>query len=89
MLGVMCGFSWWVGLATSVTWLFMAKIVKISSLSALVVTVLAPAYVWLWFNSIATLGVTLIMTAILFWRHRSNIQNLLSGKEDKIGTDKA
>jgi len=89
MLGVMFGFSWWVGLATAGTWLFMAKIVKISSLSALVATVLAPAYVWLWFNSIATLGVTLIMTAILFWRHRSNIQNLLSGKEDKIGTDNA
>ena len=35
MLGVMFGFSWWVGLATAGTWLFMAKIVKISSLSAL------------------------------------------------------
>ncbi|MCW8900950.1 MAG: glycerol-3-phosphate 1-O-acyltransferase PlsY [Gammaproteobacteria bacterium] len=94
MLGVMFGFSWWVGLATAGTWLFMAKIVKISSLSALVATLLAPVYVWLWFdyigaNSIATLGVTIIMTIILFWRHRSNIQNLLSGKEEKIGTDKA
>jgi glycerol-3-phosphate acyltransferase PlsY len=88
MLGVMLGFSWWVGLATAGTWLFMAKIVKISSLSALVATLLAPVYVWLWYFSPATLGVTIIMTVILFWRHRSNIQNLLSGKEDKIGTDK-
>ena len=88
MLGVMLGFSWWVGLATAGTWLFMAKIVKISSLSALVATLLAPLYVWIWYDSIATLGVTIIMTVILFWRHRSNIQNLLSGKEDKIGKDK-
>lgn len=85
MLGVMFGFSWWVGLATAGTWLFMAKIVKISSLSALVATLLAPVYVWLWYFSPATLGVTIIMTVILFWRHRSNIQNLLSGKEEKIG----
>ncbi|MDH5369489.1 MAG: glycerol-3-phosphate 1-O-acyltransferase PlsY, partial [Gammaproteobacteria bacterium] len=38
MLGVLFGFSWWIGLATAGTWLFMAKIVKISSLSALVAT---------------------------------------------------
>lgn len=88
MLGVMFGFSWWVGFATAGTWLFMAKIVKISSLSALIATLLAPVYVWLWFNSMATLGVTIIMTVILFWRHRSNIQNLITGKEDKIGKDK-
>lgn len=93
MLGVMFGFSWWIGLATAGTWLFMAKVVKISSLSALVATALAPLYVWLWFNyigsnNIATVGVTLLMTIILFWRHRSNIQNLLKGIEDAIGTDK-
>ena len=88
MLGVMFGFSWWVGLATAGTWLFMAKIVKISSLSALVATALAPVYVWLWFNSAPTIAVTVIMTIILFWRHRSNIQNLVKGTEDAIGTDK-
>lgn len=93
MLGVMFGFSWWVGLATAGTWLFMAKIVKISSLSALVATLLAPVYVWLWFdyinfNYIAAVGVTIIMTVILFWRHRSNIQNLIKGTEDSIGKDK-
>jgi glycerol-3-phosphate acyltransferase PlsY len=28
---------------------------------------------------------TIIMSAILIWRHRSNIQKLLSGKESSIG----
>lgn len=87
MLGVLFGFSWWVGLATAGTWLFMAKVVKISSLSALVATVLAPVYVWLWFNHIDVIAVTIIMTVILFWRHRSNIQNMMKGTEDSIGTD--
>jgi len=88
MLGVMFGFSWWIGLATAGTWLFMAKIIKISSLSALVATAIAPVYVWLWFNSPFTIGVTIFMTIILFWRHRSNIQNMMKGTEGSIGTDK-
>ena len=87
MLGVMFGFSWWIGLATAGTWLFMAKIVKISSLSALVATALAPVYVWYWFNVEATIIVTVIMTIILFWRHRSNIENMIKGTEDSIGSD--
>ena len=88
MLGVLLGFSWWIGLATIGTWLFMAKVVKISSLSALVATALAPVYVWYWFNTNISIGVTIIMTVILFWRHRSNITNLVKGTEDSIGTDK-
>jgi len=88
MLGVMFGFSWWVGLATASTWLFMAKIVKISSLSALVATALAPVYVWLWFHESGPISATILMTIVLFWRHRSNIQNILNGTEDSIGTDK-
>ena len=88
MLGVLFGFSWWIGLATAATWLFMAKVVKISSLSALVATALAPVYVWYWFNVEATISVTIVMTVILFWRHRSNIQNMMKGTEDAIGTDK-
>ena len=88
MLGVLLGFSWWIGLATIATWLFMAKVVKISSLSALVATALAPVYVWYWFNTNISIAVTIIMTVILFWRHRSNIQNMLKGTEDSIGTDK-
>jgi len=87
MLGVMFGFSWWIGLATAGTWLFMAKIVKISSLSALVATALAPVYVWYWFNTNISIGVTILMTVILFWRHRSNITNLIKGTEDSIVTD--
>jgi len=84
MLGVLLGFSLWVGLATAGTWLFVAKVIKISSLSALVATLLAPIYVWWFAPSNELIAVTVVMTALLYWRHRSNIQNLLSGTEKKI-----
>ncbi len=89
MLGVLFGFSWLTGLATAATWLFMAKVVKISSLSALVATALAPVYVWLWFNHSNAIMLTAVMTVILFWRHRSNIRNLIQGTEDAIGSNKS
>jgi len=88
MLGVLLGFSWWVGLATIGTWLFMAKVVKISSLSALVATALAPVYVWYWFNTNISIAVTILMTVILFWRHRSNITKLVKGTESSIRSGK-
>ena len=87
MLGVLFGFSLWIGLATAGTWLFVAKVLKVSSLSALIATALAPLYVWYFFNVTATITVTVAMTVILFWRHRSNIQNMLKGTEGAIGTD--
>jgi glycerol-3-phosphate acyltransferase PlsY len=87
MLGVLFGFNLWVGLATAGTWLFVAKVLKISSLSALVATLLAPFYVWWLAPSNELITVTAIMTVILYWRHRSNIRNLLSGEEGKINPD--
>jgi len=86
MLGVMFGFHWAVGLATALSWLLIAKVFKISSLAALIATVLAPFYVLLIMGSNKPLIIaTAVMTLILFWRHRSNIQNLFSGKEGRIG----
>ena len=86
MLGVLFGWHWAVGLATALTWLVMAKVFKISSLSALVATLLAPLYLFLIMGKVLPIIVSAgIMTLILFIRHRSNIQNLFSGKEGKIG----
>lgn len=86
-IGVFLGVNFWAGLAFVATWLIMAKGFKISSLAALIATALSPVYFWLLSDGhgILTLGVVVI-AALIFWRHQSNIRNLLSGKEDKIQT---
>lgn len=83
--GAVLGLSAWVATAALATWLLMAAIVRISSLSALTAAVLTPLYIW-WFKlpQVYALAV-LIMVALLIWRHRSNIQNLLAGTEDRMG----
>lgn len=85
-LGVFLGLSWWVGGALIATWLFMAVLFRISSLAALVSFLLAPVYVALWVPDRELLASTVIMSILSYWRHRTNIRNLLAGNEEAIGS---
>ncbi|MBE2295253.1 MAG: glycerol-3-phosphate 1-O-acyltransferase PlsY [Phycisphaerales bacterium] len=85
--GAMLGLSYPLALAALATWLLMAFVVRISSLSALTAAVLAPLFAWGFGLPKVYLIVVLIMVVLLVWRHRSNIRQLLAGTEDKIGTD--
>ncbi|UCC56437.1 MAG: glycerol-3-phosphate 1-O-acyltransferase PlsY [Gammaproteobacteria bacterium] len=83
-LGVLFGLSWLVGFAVTGTWLVMALLFHYSSLAALTAMLLAPAYFWWLQPEPAFIGTMIIITMLLFWRHRSNIRDLLDGKEGKI-----
>jgi len=85
-LGVWLAINPWVGLALLVTWLAMALLFRYSSLSALTASVAAPFYVAWLSPGPAYLAVMIVMSAILIFRHRSNIRNLIAGTETKIGT---
>lgn len=86
-LGVLFGLAWPVGLAVAGIWLLMAVLFRISSLSALTAMLLAPLCFWWLRPEPAFIGVMIIITLMLFWRHRTNIRDLLAGREGKIGTD--
>ncbi len=84
-VGVLLGLNPWIGLMAIATWLLVAMIWRISSLSALVAAMLSPLYAVsiLGFEE-STLAVFL-MSLVLIWRHQSNIVNLMAGKEGRIG----
>lgn len=84
MLGVMFGLSLPIGLAVGATWLFVAKVLKISSASALVATALAPVYIYFLSGEVSWVALTTLMTILLFWRHKGNIQRMINGEEDSI-----
>ena len=73
-----------VGLPVALIWLFVAKVLKVSSLAALVSMALAPLLVWLMDLPPALIGMQLVMTGLLIWRHRGNIANLLTGREGRL-----
>lgn len=84
--GALLALVWQVGLSVLLTWLLMAGIVRYSSLAALVAAIAAPVSMYGFTHGNLTYTLTaVLMSALLIWRHRSNIQNLLAGREDKIG----
>jgi acyl phosphate:glycerol-3-phosphate acyltransferase len=83
-LGVSFGLYWPVGLSVAGIWLLMAFLFRISSLSALTAMLLAPACCWLLKPEPAFIGVMIVITLMLFWRHRTNIRDLLNGTEGRI-----
>ncbi|WP_298292324.1 glycerol-3-phosphate 1-O-acyltransferase PlsY [Thiomonas sp.] len=91
--GVLLAIQPWLGLATLATWLIVAGFFRYSSLAALVAAVFAPFYYWFggglaWTTDPALLLALLIISALLIWRHRSNIDKLLRGEESRIGRKK-
>jgi glycerol-3-phosphate acyltransferase PlsY len=87
-LGVIYGLYWPVGLLTTAIWLGMAVLFRYSSLAALTAMLLTPpGFMWLWPEPPVIIAMV-VMTVLLYWRHRSNIANLLSGKEGKISFGK-
>ncbi|MBX9893597.1 MAG: glycerol-3-phosphate 1-O-acyltransferase PlsY [Nitrosomonas sp.] len=88
-VGVLLGLNVWVGLLALATWLLAAYVWRISSLSALVAAALTPLYsIGLLGFEVSTLAVS-AMSLLLIWRHQSNIINLLTGKEGRIGEKKS
>jgi glycerol-3-phosphate acyltransferase PlsY len=84
-LGVLLGLHWPVGALTIATWLVIAKVFRISSLAALLSILVTPLYIWWLIPEPSLISAMLVMLVLLFWRHRSNIQNLLKGREGRIG----
>lgn len=88
ILGVLLGTHWLLGLGTIGIWMGIALTFRYSSLSALVAASGSPILAWFITQSPVITICVAFMAALLIWRHRSNIKNLVAGKEDKIGAKK-
>lgn len=87
--GILFGINWILGLATLATWIIVAKFMRYSSLAALAAAVFGPIY-FVFLFGFHLMGIALlIVCALLIWRHRSNIHNLMNGKESRIGSKNA
>jgi glycerol-3-phosphate acyltransferase PlsY len=87
-LGVLLAISLWMGLFVLFTWVVVAAVFRYSSLAALVAAIAAPVFAMLTHLRPELVLATAIMSMLLIWRHKSNTQNLMTGKESKIGSKK-
>ena len=86
--GILFGINWILGAATLGTWIIVAMFMRYSSLAALAAAVFGPIY-FVFLFGFQPMGIALLAVCILLiWRHRSNIHNLINGKESRIGSKK-
>ena len=83
-IGALLALNYLVGLSFAITWLFVAKVLKISSLSALITTLLTPAYFYFITDNLSATYVVGVICIWIFFTHRSNIKRILLGKEGSI-----
>jgi acyl phosphate:glycerol-3-phosphate acyltransferase len=86
--GILLAVNIWLGLATIITWLAVAACFRYSSLAALMAAVFAPMYTFWLFGTKPMIWAVICMCILLVWRHKANIQKLLSGQETRIGSNK-
>ena len=85
-IGGLIGINPLVGLSFILIWLFVAKVLNISSLSALVATLLTPLVFYFIEMDIEATGVISLICLWIFFTHRSNIKRLVSGEEGQINS---
>ena len=87
------GIEWVLGLATLATWLIVAYFTRYSSLASIVSAAFAPLFYLLgdraaWYSERSVLLAIFMISLLLVFRHRENINKLLSGKESRLSFGK-
>lgn len=79
-LGVLFALSLGLGLVCLLAWGLIFAVTRISSLAALVATLVAPIYAYFMMDNAAVMAL-MTLAVLIFWRHRDNIARLLAGQE--------
>ena len=88
-VGVLAALDGWLAAGAVATWIIIAFFFRISSLAALVATAFATFFSFFLYGMgrfalEPAVGVA-VMSALLVWRHKANIRNLIAGTEGRIG----
>jgi len=86
--GILLGIWPWLGVSVLATWLLAFLMWRVSSLSALIAAAFAPIYAAAFFGFNLVTGTVLLLSAMMIWRHRTNIRKLLDGTEAGFGKSK-
>ena len=84
-IGVITAYSPSVSLILIGIWLTVAIVSRYSSLAALTAVSSLPVIYVIKGESAITISFGIILTALIIFKHKSNINDLLAGKESKIG----
>lgn len=83
-MGAFLGLAWPLGAILISTWALVIAITLFSSLGAIIATLLAPVFGYLWLQDIVLTAAISVMSILLLVRHKDNIVRLCTGKEARI-----
>jgi glycerol-3-phosphate acyltransferase PlsY len=83
--GVIVALNPWLGAATALTWLIIAVFFRYSSLASVIAAVFAPFYQAFGWGFGPVFVAVAIIGGFIVYRHRTNIAQLIAGKERRIG----
>jgi glycerol-3-phosphate acyltransferase PlsY len=83
--GIVLALHWPLGIVLVAVWLTIAFGFKISSLAALTTAVILPLGLLFLLGPGPEAAAGIVIAALLFWRHRTNIRQLIAGRERTIG----
>ena len=87
-MGVVLALSWPSGAVYAVAWIAMLALLRISSLSGMAAAVSAPVSA-AFFGRVDLVLLFLALALIVLWKHRDNVDRLLSGTEPRVGAKKS
>jgi len=85
LMGVVLALYWPSGLVYAAVWLGLLATVRISSVSGMAAAVSAPVSA-AFFGRLDMVLMLLALALIVLWKHRENIDRLLSGAEPRVGS---
>lgn len=86
--GVLFAGIWPIGIVSGLTWIAVATMFRYSSLAGLCAALIAPLLAMVAQFDWWEIGFCWVLAALIFWRHRANIERLRNGTEPKIGAKK-
>ncbi len=84
-LGVMVAISLWLALVALAVWGVIFYLSRYASLASIIAAIAAPIAAYFLLPPAKYVLMVFVMSTLLVWRHRSNIQKLLAGTEAGFG----
>ncbi len=83
--GFMFAVDWRMALIAIIVFAIIFYSTRYVSIGSLVITLLFPVMMWVRYpGQWAVLGISILFTALAWWRHRDNIKRLLNGTENRF-----
>jgi acyl phosphate:glycerol-3-phosphate acyltransferase len=82
--GILLAMDWRIALTLVVVWVLVSVVSRYSSLAAIVAASSSPLAAYYFLGWRPMTWAVLVIAVLLVWRHRANIERLLSGNESRI-----